>query len=218
MIRERAGDLITRVVPYLAYAYMTLVGLTTRLRVEGLENLSRARSLGPRVIYACWHERQVFFTYSHRGAGASVLVSRSRDGELIARTMELSGIHASRGSSSRGGEAALRAMTRLVQAGLDLGFTPDGPKGPRREVKPGVLYLAQKQGIPIIPITNALSRRLVLRRSWDHYQVPLPFGRGVVRYGEPILVGAKDDLAAKAAELKAELDRITDSADREAAG
>lgn len=210
--------MLRALVPYLAYLYVSFVGLTTRLKVIGEEHRDRLRERDRRFIYALWHQRQVFFTWTHRGDPASVLVSRSRDGELIARTMSLSRIGSCRGSSSRGAVAATREMMEALELGLDLGITPDGPKGPARQVKPGVVYLAQKLGIPILPITNALSRKLTLARSWDAFQVPLPFGRAVVLYGPPITVRPHDDLAAKAEEVRGALERITEEADREVRG
>lgn len=202
-----------RLVPYLAYAYLTFVGLTTRVRVLGGEHKQALRDKKQRFLYAFWHQRQVFFTYTHRDDGAAVLVSRSKDGELIAETMRLSRIAACRGSSSRGGAVAAREMIEAVEQGLDIGITPDGPKGPAREVKPGVLFLAQKLGIPILPLTNAMTHRLELKKAWDRFQVPLPFGRAVLVYAPPIWVKEGDDLEAKAAELKAALDRITAEAE-----
>lgn len=202
-------------IPYLAYSYVTAVGLTTRLRVLGQERRDRLRAEGQRFIYAFWHQRQVLFTWTHRDDPADVLVSRSKDGELIARTMELSRIGACRGSSSRGGAAAARELMESVSAGRDIGITPDGPKGPARQVKEGAVFLAQKLGIPILPLTNAMTHRLELARAWDRFHVPLPCGRAVLVYGEPIPVGPGDDLAAKAAEVKASLDAITEQAERE---
>ena len=206
--------MLRRVVPYLAYAYVSFVGLTTRLTTVRGEIRDGLKAKNRRFIYAFWHQRQVFFTWAHRGAGAAVLVSRSKDGEIIAETMRLSDIGAVRGSSSRGGAAAARQMMEVLESGLDIGITPDGPKGPAREVKDGVVYLAQKLGAPIVPVTNALSNKLEFKKAWDRFQVPLPFGRAAVVYGEPIAVGPDDDLAAKAAEGKAALDRITEEADR----
>ena len=205
--------MLRRVVPYLAYAYVTFVGLTTRLTTVRGEIPAGLKARDRRFIYAFWHQRQVFFTWAHRGVGAAVLVSRSKDGEMIAETMRLSRIGAVRGSSSRGGAAAVRQLMEVLQSGLDIGITPDGPKGPAREVKEGVLFLAQKLGAPIVPISNAVSNKLEIKKAWDRFQVPLPFGRAAVAYGEPIEVGPDDDVAAKAAELKAALDRITAEAE-----
>ncbi len=205
--------MIRKLVPYLVYTYVTFVGWTTRQRVLRADIPEKVHAAGERFIYAFWHQRQVFFTWSHRGVSAAVLVSRSADGEMIARTMELSGIDAVRGSSSRGGAAAAREMVEILRSGRDVGITPDGPRGPAREVKEGAVRVAQLAGMPIVPIANALSNKLEVR-SWDRFQVPLPFGRSVVIYGEPLRVGAGDDLGAKAAELKAALDDLTSEADR----
>jgi hypothetical protein len=206
---------LRRLVPYLAFSYITLVGWTTRLRVIGQDRRDALRAEGRRFIYAFWHQRQVFLTYTHRGDPARVLVSKSKDGELIAETMRLSRMSSARGSSSRGGPQAVREMMEHVEQGYDLAFTPDGPRGPAREVKAGVLYLAQKLGLPILPLSCALSNRVEFARAWDRFQAPLPFGRACLMYGEPIRVGPDDDLAVKGAELKAELDRLTLAADRE---
>ncbi len=204
--------------PYLAYSYLTFVKWTTRVVWRDAHYRDDLRDADKRFCYAFWHNRQVFMTVTHRDANTSVMVSRSADGEIIARVMELSRIDAARGSSSRGASAALKTMVDAVERGLDVGITPDGPKGPVFEVKAGALFLSQKLGIPIVPITNALSRKLVLKRSWDQFQVPLPFGRAVVRYGRPIYIKNGDDLREKALEIKRELDRITAEADAEAAG
>src|SRR5207237_1253373 len=157
---------------------------------------------GKSFIYAFWHARQALFTYTHRGTPAAVLVSKSKDGDIIAKVMSLSRINAVRGSSSRAALQGTRELLDAAAAGLCPGFTPDGPKGPPRKVKPGVIYLAQKTGLAIVPITNAASRKLVMRRAWDRFEVPLPFGRICVAYGAPITVAEGDDAEAKARELE----------------
>ncbi|MFI5346389.1 MAG: lysophospholipid acyltransferase family protein [Elusimicrobiota bacterium] len=206
--------MLRRLVPYLAYAYASFVGATTRLTVVRGDIQKELHARDRRFIYAFWHQRQVFFTYTHRGVGAAVLVSRSKDGEMIAETMRLSNIGAVRGSSSRGGAAAVLQLIEVLRSGLDIGITPDGPRGPAREVKEGVVFLAQKLKAPIVPIANALSHKIAITKAWDHFHVPLPFGRAAVVYGEPVEVGPDDDLAAKAAELKKAMDRVTAEADR----
>jgi lysophospholipid acyltransferase (LPLAT)-like uncharacterized protein len=203
--------------PYLAFAYLSFVRWTTRVVYRNQEARDALRRDGKRSILAFWHNRQVFFTTTHGNDNYAVLVSLSRDGEIIAKVMELSGIGAARGSSSRNAAGALRAMLEFGKAGIDVAISPDGPKGPVYAIKPGILFLAQKLGSPIVPVTNALSRKLVLERSWDKFQVPLPFGRAVIRYGKPVHVGPDDDLEAKAAELKASLDRATAEAEAELA-
>lgn len=206
--------MLRRLVPYLVYGYVTFIGWTTRQRVLRADIPINVHKAGERFIYAFWHQRQVFFTWSHRDASAAVLVSQSRDGEMIAKTMELSRIGAVRGSSSRGGAAAAREMVEILRSGRDVGITPDGPKGPARTVKEGAVRVAQLSGMPIVPIANALSNKIEIAGAWDRFQIPLPFGRSVVIYGDPIRVGGGDDLAAKAAELKAAMDALTAEADR----
>lgn len=197
-------------VPYLGYLFSTFIMLTTRLKVVRGEIRERLRAKDQRFIYAFWHQRQVFFTVSHRGDRMSMLISKSADGEMIAETIRrCCGVASIRGSSTRGASDAVRGLIKALRSGLDIGITPDGPKGPKEEIKEGVMYLAQKLGVPILPITNAQSNRLVLRKTWDQFQIPLPFGRSVVVYGEPISVAPNDDLKLKAAELKLALDAIT---------
>ena len=206
--------MVRKLVPYLAYCYVSFVGWTTRSRVVRGDVPKKIHAGGERFIYAFWHQRQVFFTWSHRDAEAAVLVSKSKDGEMIASTMELSRIGAVRGSSSRGGSAAAREMVEILRAGRAVGITPDGPRGPAREVKEGAVRVAQLSGMPIVPIANAVSNKLELSRAWDRFHLPLPFGRSVVIYGDPIRVGEDDDLATKAAELQRALNTLTSEADR----
>src|SRR6266571_2069473 len=109
--------------PYAAYAYLTFVKWTTRLRIVGAEHPREMKRKGQRFIFAFWHNRQVFFTTTHRNQGFSVLVSLSRDGGIIAKIMDLSRIYPARGSSSRGGSAALREMAAAVDRGGDLAIS-----------------------------------------------------------------------------------------------
>ncbi len=201
---------LRRLVPYLAYLFSSLIKLTTSLRTVRGSIRDKLRAADRRFIYAFWHQRQVFFTVSHRGDNVSILISRSADGEMIAETIRLCcGVSAIRGSSTRGASGAVRGLMRALESGLDLGITPDGPKGPAREIKEGVMYLAQKLGVPILPISSAQSNRFVFKKSWDRFHLPMPFGRAAVVYGEPIDVMPGDDLGVKAAELKTSLDAIT---------
>lgn len=119
------------------------------------------------------------------------MISASRDGELIARTMEYFDIGAVRGSSTRGGRAAFREMLDLAKAPQDLVITPDGPKGPRHKVKEGVVQLARLSGRPVVPMTFVCSRGHRFR-SWDRFLLPLPPGRGVFSFGVPLYYAETD--------------------------
>ncbi|OGS55820.1 MAG: hypothetical protein A3J79_04085 [Elusimicrobia bacterium RIFOXYB2_FULL_62_6] len=187
---------------------MKLVELTTSTRLSG-EFIPRAPEGGAagagRAIYVLWHCQQVFLIYSHRGRGIAALASQSKDGEYVACMLERLGYHLVRGSTNKG---ALRSLIQLIQCareGYSLAMTPDGPKGPARKAQKGAVFLAQKTGLPIIAIGGALSHKL-LARSWDRFQVPLPFGRGAIAYSAPFSVSKEDDLDAKALELEKMLD------------
>jgi hypothetical protein len=144
-----------------------------------------------------------------------VLSSNHRDAEALVRILRKFGIEQARGSSTSGGATGLRQILRKVAEGCDVGLTPDGPRGPRRRVQPGVVAIARFTGLPIIPVTFSASpsRRL---RSWDRTLVPKFFSKGVFIYGDPIVVPRNaDDRAQEDGRLalERELDRITDLAD-----
>lgn len=186
---------------------------TTRLRHHGDEPMRKREKDGERFILAFWHRHLLLMPYSYRGKGISVLVSQSKDGELIARTVARLGIDSSRGSSSRGGVAGMRTLLRKAAEGYDLAFTPDGPRGPAGEVQPGVILAAAATGLPIQPVAIAASRARRLE-SWDRFLVPLPFSRVHFVYGEPLAVARRGDPDAAAAELKRRLDAAEAEAER----
>jgi lysophospholipid acyltransferase (LPLAT)-like uncharacterized protein len=166
-----------------------VLGRTWRIEWRGLEHLETARRRSPQVIYTFWHGRLLVLSYTHRCRNIQVLASEHTDGDLMGRTIEWLGFGHLKGSSSKGGARAIRELSDVLQRGLDVGLTIDGPRGPRGVVKQGAVELGRLTGTVIVPISNsARSRRLF--RSWDRFQLPVPFARVVVAYGEPILVPA----------------------------
>lgn len=200
------------ILPRLACLYLWFVGKTSKILWVGKDHVEKFESLDKNVVYAFWHGRQVPFAYTHRGCKACVLVSQSKDGDYIAEVMRLIGMKAARGSSSRGALRGLKALLDAAQEGYHVGFTPDGPRGPFHEVKPGVLHAAQSLGFPIIPIANGMRFALTFR-NWDEFLIPLPFNRIAVVHGPPIFVGPQDSLEEKSKELKEALNKVTDQAD-----
>jgi hypothetical protein len=164
------------------------LGATWRLRMD-FDSAPHARGYLARggCVFVLWHARLLALTYAHRGMGLAVLISRHRDGELIARVVNRLGYVTPRGSSTRGGEAGALEMLRLARAGRPVVVTPDGPRGPARTVKPGAVFLASRAGIPVVPVSAASSRARVLD-SWDRFRVPAPFAKVLVGYGPPIHV------------------------------
>lgn len=197
--------------------YLRLVWTTTRWTLVGEEH---ARALGDRpMILAFWHERLPLAALGWRllarrvldgaagpgGRRAQVLISRHRDGRLIATAVRPFGIDVVHASSSSGGAAGLRGLARILADGGVAVITPDGPRGPARVAAPGVAQLAALTGVPVLPCAVA-SSRMRLARSWDRMRFPLPFGRGVAVMAAPIAVprdGAEAALPAIAAALTA---------------
>ncbi|MBI4649844.1 lysophospholipid acyltransferase family protein [Candidatus Desantisbacteria bacterium] len=158
---------------------------TILIKVKGEEVLENYYKKGKRVIFTFWHDSQLFFVYYYRNRNINVLVSESKDGEYITRTIEKLGFRSLRGSSSRGGLKGLLKMINALKEGYDAGITPDGPRGPRHVLKEGVLLLSQRTGCPIIPISFS-SRKGKYFKSWDKFFMPFPFSRGMLIYGNPI--------------------------------
>lgn len=184
-----------------------------RLRHHGDAAMREQERRGEHFILAFWHRHLLLMPYSYRGGRISVLVSQSRDGELIARTVARLGIDASRGSSSRGGAVGMRSLLRKAGEGYDVAFTPDGPRGPVGVVQPGVILAAAATGWPIWPVALAATRCRRLR-SWDRFVVPLPLSTVHFVYGEPLRVERRGDPAEAAEELKRRLDAAEAEAER----
>jgi len=193
----------------LAWALRAL-GATWRVRVSGRDTIA-AGGLG-----ASWHYNLLLGTVFFRDRGIAMCISRSRDGDLIAAILRHTGYaDSARGSSSRGGSTALRQLVRTLQSGTAVGLLTDGPRGPARRSKLGVVGLARLTGVPITPFVLSARPRLRLR-SWDRTLLPMPFARVVCRFGDPIAVPRDADPECEqrlCRELDRELGRLTDAAD-----
>jgi len=185
---------------------------TTRVVREGTEHFERFRAAGTPVVFVFWHGQLLPLVHVHRHEGIVVLVSEHDDGEYITRVIERNGFGTVRGSSTRGGTKGLKGLVRAARAGRDLALTPDGPKGPRGDFKPGALLAAQLTGLPVIPLAVGASRGRRFR-SWDDFLVPEPFSTVRVEYLPPRYVprdASREELADIADALGRELDTLTD--------
>jgi lysophospholipid acyltransferase (LPLAT)-like uncharacterized protein len=208
LLRSR---LTTAIVSATAALYLHVAFRTTRWELDGAETDIRLLATEP-VILAFWHERLLLMPMlwrltsdgSRGGPKADVLISRHHDGLLIARTMAWFGARAVHGSSAsqksgrikeRGGAAALRRLAGSLELGRHVLVTPDGPRGPARSAKPGLVRLAILSGRPILPAA-AISTPHLRLPTWDRMMVPLPFARGrltlgsVVRFDPPASAAA----------------------------
>jgi lysophospholipid acyltransferase (LPLAT)-like uncharacterized protein len=165
--------------------------VTQRLSLRDPHDALREVESRP-VIFAIWHNRLALAPFLHRRFSRrhrplTALISASRDGALLSAILEKFRIQPVRGSSSRRGAQAILELRARAEEGHDIAITPDGPRGPRYRVQPGVVALARLTGMPIIPVAPNARRRLDLR-SWDRFQVPLPFTFVEVRVGAPLFV------------------------------
>jgi len=161
-----------------------LIFSTIRLRMTDRSGFLTSPPEGPRIM-VFWHNRipaiSIGFLrhYPRRHPtrkGVSVLTSPSKDGDILAGVMANLGMGSVRGSSSRRGSTAIRELTTLLESGVDLAITPDGPRGPKYSLGPGAVFLSQKTGIPIM-LLHARYHNAIRLKTWDSFAIPLPFSR-----------------------------------------
>ena len=184
------------VVPRLASLLILALGATLRYEDVLAPGAVRGDLLAGPGVYAFWHRSLLACAYRFRGLGVAILISRSFDGELIARTVERLGFVAVRGSSSRGGTTGLRRMAGAYAQGRRCAITADGPKGPAMSAKPGTAQLAQLVGAAWVGTFYVLPQRAWVLRTWDRFMIPKPFSRVVV--GWPAQVQADEESIQRA--------------------
>ncbi len=237
LARPTSRSLGAGVAAWLAGAYLAFALGTTRWTMQGGIHLERFAREGPGgagqgALIAFWHERLATsgallarIRRVARRRAVSVVVSRNRDGRLIAAALRRFKVTVLFGSTARtdrgrgqdkGGAAALRSMLRQLAAGELVAITPDGPRGPARQAAPGLAQVAALSGCPVLPFAGALRWRVRLR-SWDRLAVPLPFGRGVLVCLPPIAV-PRDGWSEALPRLEAALNAAALEADRLCAG
>jgi lysophospholipid acyltransferase (LPLAT)-like uncharacterized protein len=200
-------------ISWASYLAISLIGRTLRYSVSWEEQPSPPDAIYEKpVIYSFWHRAVFASAWLWRKTGIAVMVSRSFDGEYIARTIEKLGFVAVRGSSSRGGAVALRGLKSQLEQGNLVAFTIDGPRGPKYVAKPGPVLLSRASAFPMAAFYVALSDAWVLK-TWDAMTIPRPFSKALVRFSGKIRVPADAESDAQLAEfhrqLQAALDRVT---------
>lgn len=206
-------------VSWASYLAISLIGPTLRYSISWEEPPSPGDAIFEKpVIYSFWHRAVFPSAWLWRNTGIAVIVSRSFDGEYIARTLEKLGFIAVRGSSSRGGAKALLGLRSQLQQGNAVVFTIDGPRGPKYIAKPGPVLLSRAGNAPMAALYVALSNAWVLN-TWDGLLIPKPFSKALVRLSAKMQVPAEtrtqtflerdNDLADFHRELQAALERVT---------
>lgn len=183
---KRVESLLRRMALWVLLAVIGATSRITRINWHVLEGLE---AQGQPYIIALWHNNIFFLTHGLLPAYRHPpLISQSRDGEDVAWLLERYGYKAVRGSGSRGSTEVLRGALRLLGKGRSICITPDGPRGPRYHLAPGVVALARKRGVPVVPICTSTTRRWELN-SWDRQKLPKPFSRVALFVGDPIWLG-----------------------------
>lgn len=199
-------------ISWAGYLAIALIGPTLRYSISWEETPSSPDAIFEKpVIYSFWHRAVFSAAWIWRKQKIAVMVSRSFDGEYIARIIERFGFGAVRGSSSRGGAAALLGMRSVLEQGESVAFTIDGPRGPKYVAKPGPVQLSRMTGLPMGAFYVALSDAWVLK-TWDDFMIPKPFSRALVRLSRKTVVPADADdkqISDYLAELQAALERVT---------
>ncbi|MBN1594415.1 lysophospholipid acyltransferase family protein [candidate division FCPU426 bacterium] len=194
-----------------------LIGLTMRITLIDPNAVAPQARPAVRYIYAFWHNQQILSAFFFRGLGIRVLVSRSRDGELIARVLRHFGFGTVRSSTSSGKVNALRGLARELRSGHHAGITPDGPRGPLYKAQPGAIFLGALSGHAVVPFGCATNRVWRLRRTWDQFEIPKPFSRAVIVFGQPRHIPRRMDEAqgrALTASLEGQMNALRQQARR----
>lgn len=202
------------VAPVLAVIYRVWFR-TLRFTVINRKHFDRGRKDARRLVIALWHDELFPMPGYNRSCKLklAIVVSQSRDGELIARMLESLGFRTARGSSTRGGLRALVEVRRLMRdEHMDVAITVDGPRGPRHEVKEGAVYLAARTGSLIQPV-RAVCNRAKRFKSWDRFQMPWPFSHVQLIFGEPYAIETSEAGDADEALLKRETARLKEKLD-----
>jgi hypothetical protein len=205
-LRQR---IILRIIIWLGYGIIRLIGPTLRVSTSYEEGAQRTLDQRP-LIASFWHSCMIPATYIFRDMGIRVMSSNSYDGEYMGRIIHKFGFLAVKGSSTRNAVRALLGLRRALEEGWTVGFTLDGPRGPRHQVKPGPVALARSSGLPLTMFHAAVDRAWVLN-TWDRLMIPMPFSRVLVRVGKLIPVpedATDEDIERYTAELQSALDRV----------
>lgn len=187
---------------------------TATLRYEeiGREFVNKLNAERKVMVFCLWHGEIFSLLPVQNGLRLTAVVSRSRDGEMLARILTCSGLKTVRGSSSRGGAGALREILRVMRRdGGNPCVTMDGPRGPAKEVKDGVLFMAHFGRGLLVP-TRVQAKNAIRMKSWDSHLIPLPFSRVRVIFGEPYALEAEkldeNNLSRERARLKQKMDEL----------
>lgn len=207
--------------PRLYHWALSAILATCRVRFLGRERVEALERQDRTWIFTSWHENTAVAVALERNGRLAMMASDSRDGEYIARGIERFGNIPVRGSSSKGGAKAAKSMAKWLRSGHSAALTPDGPRGPRRELQSGVLWIGALSGAPLVPYHVAATREWRLERTWDRHRIPKPFSTVYVAVGEPFFVDRerlKSDETGMVSEFSQQMDANAERAEGRARG
>ena len=194
------------------YYIVKLLDKTLRVKEIIPETLDREETM----IYGFWHNKVLISIFGSKWVKKRAgLASPTKDGELIAVPLELENVYVVRGSSNKESVRSLLELIKKVKEGYSVGTPVDGPKGPVYEVKSGMIYLAQKSGKKMVPLGGAYSNSWTFNKTWDKFQLPKPFSKVVLVYGEPYEIPKDADMDFECAKLKRLINEVNLKAEEE---
>ena len=215
------SPLLIRLGAFLFANAMRVLFWTLRLDVRTTRDANPYAASGePRFLYAVWHDSIVMAAFGGKHVRTKALTSHHRDGSFVAGVLDTIGVPAVRGSTGNRGQSALREILTNAR-GSDIVMTPDGPRGPRRQISRGTVFLASRSGRAIVPTAFTCEKSWTIRGSWTDLVIPKPFSKVFLLAGDPIEVPAgvsRDKLAEYALHIQGHMDCLDSHASQLASG
>jgi len=213
--RQRAYDILP-VFPLVWRILCRVVGVTSRISSKREKPVLEMLAQGRPFVLAFFHGRLFLGMYHLRNYPLTAMIGISYLGEIQSRTLLGQGQETVLGSKSKGGAKALAQMVKAVRSGRIGAFAVDGPRGPYGEVKEGVVYVAKKLGVPVVPVMISARPSLVFKSSWDRFMLPMPFSKAVVVFGSPMMLDgdmAEESMRKDCQRIRDELEALEKEAD-----
>ncbi len=201
---------------FLLFNVVNVLCGTLRIEYGNKEAVEEFERTGGHYVAAFWHGTMILPWYLFRKKGTVALISKSKDGDLLARLLKHWDYNVVRGSSSEGGDVALGIMVDYAKNESSIAVTPDGPRGPARKLKAGAVITSKKSGLPLTLVGIGFQKKRKLK-SWDNFEIPLPFSKAKVIYSEPITVRkdlSYEETSQIIADCELKLNEIQDEASR----
>lgn len=185
--------------------------LARSLRVQALSSQQMGSLVESGAVFAFWHGGMFLPWYFFRAQNISALISRSSDGDLLAKVLKNWKYAVIRGSSSKGGKESFDALLEIAKNKKSIAITPDGPKGPSHKFKAGAVVIAQRANVPLVLVGSAYKKKVKFH-SWDGFEIPYPFSKVALALSDPISIGQTDDVSLSMAQAEEELKKLVESA------